>query len=316
MNDKQRRPSLLATLGEAACYFILFFAWQVLVSSGYLAIQMAAVLESGGDIWTAYDLLYEKAFELAAVSNGLTLLSVVLIVKVRRRSLRQELWLRPVSGKLLGWCAAFAFCLYWGVSLVLALLPDSVIAGYDEAAVGLSDTGFIAIIGTALISPVVEEVVFRGLIFTRLQRSLRPVTAAAVSALLFAFCHGQAVWICYAYVLGMIFALLTLNTRSLIPALVMHVVFNTTNEVLVLVGNWEPGVVGAILICLVGVGGSVFCARRVWVLSMEQGVAEQEPVSAEPVRICVEEAAPLSRPAPAAWDADSGIHNRFPPERM
>ena len=317
MNDHQQRPSLLSSLGKAACYFILFFGWQVIVMSVYLAVQMAVAMETGGDIWTAYDLLFEKSFELGAISNLLTLFSVVVIMKVRRKSLRQELWLRPVSGKLLGWCAAFSFCLYWLVTLVLAVLPESVMAGYDEAAMGLADTGFVVVVSTALISPVVEEVIFRGLIYTRLERSMRPATAAAVSALVFAFCHGQAVWVCYAYALGLLFALVTRHSRSILPALLMHVVFNTTNEVLVLLGDWEPGIVGGILICLVGVGGSAFCARRVWALAMEQEKKVEEAVPAEPVREYQAEvpAAP-ARPAPAAWDTDSGIHHRFPPERM
>lgn len=316
------RPSLLKSIGKALCYFLLFFGMQTLVSSVWLSVKMVEAMETGEDIWALYDLLYEKSMDLSTVANAITLLFLLVFFKLRKKSVREELMLRRTPGKLLAWSAALAFCLYWLVSLVLSLLPESVMAGYDEASAGLYDTGFLAVVGTALISPIVEEIVFRGLIYSRLERSMRPATAVAVSAMIFAFCHGQMVWVCYACVLGVIFGHVTSLSRSLLPALLMHIVFNTTNEILVLLGDWQPGVVGAILILLVGVGGTLFCGRKVLTLAAleyrkawEAAQAAEKPAPDEPVAEAQEPARP-TKPARAAWDADSGAHHRFPPERM
>lgn len=319
-NSQGERPRLGSVIGKAVCYLLLFLGWQVIVTMWYTSSIMYDALAQGGDIYTIYDMVYAKTLEISAVSGLFTLASVVLFMKIRRKNLRRELWLRPVPRRLLGWCALLAFCFYWLVSLVLSILPESMMAGYIEASAGVSETGFLAIVSTALISPVVEEVIFRGLIYTRLQRAMRPMTAVIVSTLLFALCHGQAIWICYAYILGLVFAHLTRMTGSIVPAILMHVVFNSTNEVLLLLGDWEPGVVVWIIIAVVGIAGSWYCARRVWALATEYEQADEQtdgevvssPVPEVPAQLQLE--VQVKKPARAAWDEDSGPDHKFPPQ--
>lgn len=319
-NSQGDKPRVGSAIGKAVCYLLLFFGWQFIVTMGYTSSIMYDAMAQGWDMYTIYDMVYAKVMEISAISGLLTLASVVLFMKIRRRSLRQELWLRPVPAPLLGWCAGLAFCMYWLVSLVLSLLPESMMAGYLEASSGVSETGFLAIVSTAIIAPVVEEVIFRGLIYTRLQRAMRPVTAVLVSAFVFAFCHGQAIWFCYAYILGLVFAHLTRMTNSIVPAVLMHVVFNSTNELLLILGDWEPGIVVWILIAVVGVAGSAFCARRVWGLASEFERAnirteeESVPEFLPELPVQPQPEVQVKKPVRAAWDDDSGPDHKFPPQ--
>lgn len=180
---------------------------------------------------------------------------------------------------MLGWGAGLAFCLYWLVSLCSTPCRRAGWAGYTEASASVGDVGFLAFLSTAIVAPVVEEVIFRGLIYTRLQRAMDERWAMVVSAAAFGVCHGELVWFCYAFVLGLIFAQLTRYTGSILPAMVMHVVFNATNQLLLLVADAEIGIALFLVILLLATGGTAFCAIQVRaaVLQMPRPAAQPEP---------------------------------------
>jgi len=178
----------------------------------------------------------------------------------------------------------------------------------------------MAFFATALVAPVVEEVIFRGLIYTRLQSAVPGWAAVALSAAIFGLCHGEMVWFCYAYVLGVIFALLARETGSILPGMLMHVAFNTTNEVLVVLEGWEPGALVGFVIFLLATAGTGLTALQLWrVLTAmpapaagpERGAVPDAPPEAPPRQ---DRAAQADRQA--QWDADSGMDHRFPVNRL
>lgn len=321
-----RWRQVLIALGKAGCYLALFLGWQVLVSGIYSAVIAFELSDAMGIVTEEayYDAVTARTMEISLVSGLLTLGSVCLLFRLRRRKLRQELWLRPVSARVLAWSAAMAFCLYWLVTLVMGLLPASWLDDYADASAGLTEAGLLPFLATAIVAPVVEEVIFRGLIYTRLQRALSSGAAMIVSAAIFGACHGDFIWFCYAFFLGLVFALLVRSTRSILPALLMHVVFNATNEVLTFFPDWEPGLWFYALIFLLATAGAFLCAVRL-----------RDALAAAPVPSVVAERrtgedttpsiAPLDpsgtavqppHPSCAGWDPDSGAEHRFPAEKL
>ena len=83
----------------------------------------------------------------------------------------------------------------------------------------------LALLLVVLVTPVLEEVVFRGLVFCGLRRSLTFPWAAGLSALLFASCHptGAAP---AAFFLGVLTAFLAERTRTLFASTLAHVTYN------------------------------------------------------------------------------------------
>jgi len=79
-----------------------------------------------------------------------------------------------------------------------------------------------------VLAPLAEEILFRGFIFGALLDRLRPLAAAALSALLFAGAH--LAWEPQAFLslfcLGLVSAYTYLLTRSLLPSIVLHVGYN------------------------------------------------------------------------------------------
>jgi membrane protease YdiL (CAAX protease family) len=86
---------------------------------------------------------------------------------------------------------------------------------------------------TVLGAPIVEEWLFRGVLFRALEGAWSPRwgragTAAAVgaSALIFAAAHAEWLQLPGLFVLGVVLAVVVLRTRRLVPAVATHVGFN------------------------------------------------------------------------------------------
>ncbi|MAG16565.1 MAG: hypothetical protein CMJ21_00690 [Phycisphaerae bacterium] len=110
------------------------------------------------------------------------------------------------------------------------------------------DPGTIAIMLTSalVLAPLLEEVIFRGLVQTALLDSLgrRRWLVIVFSALFFAAVHGAAVdplAIPGLFVLGMVLGWLYERTDSLWPGVIVHVLFNTANVGLLFVVQNQPG---------------------------------------------------------------------------
>ena len=333
LNQRPRWQQILIAAAKAGAYLALFLGSQLVVSMVYSTlISMRMMLEdpNGFDFQRYADAVLARSMEISLVSNLLTLLILLIVFKVRRKKLRNELWLEPASGLVFGWAAGLAFCLYWTVTLVMTYLPESWMNDYAEASSVLDQTGLLTVLSTAIIGPIAEEVIFRGLIFTRLRRVLPGQWAIVISAAVFGMCHGNFVWFLYAFSLGLLFAWVTERTGSVLPGTVMHIVFNSTNELAVLLGD-ETSIVFFVFILAFGTAGTVFCALQLRnavpprktraegffetggrTVTVQGSAPESHPAAPE-LTVQLEKPA---RPGQACWDEDSGPNHRFPPNKL
>ncbi|MEE1516697.1 MAG: type II CAAX endopeptidase family protein [Lachnospiraceae bacterium] len=83
----------------------------------------------------------------------------------------------------------------------------------------------------ALLPAVVEEFIFRGLIFNGYKRR-NPLMAIILSALLFGFIHMNINQFTYAFAIGVIFGLMAYATGSLLPSIMSHFIINGTSVVI------------------------------------------------------------------------------------
>jgi len=84
----------------------------------------------------------------------------------------------------------------------------------------------------AILTPIIEELVFRGVILEGLQIRYSPVIAALVSSLLFALVHGLPQAMVNAFFLALFFSWVMLKTRSLLLCIVAHALYNGLDLVL------------------------------------------------------------------------------------
>lgn len=234
--NSSRAVQILTALGKAVAYLALFLGSQTLVALCFsISAALTVILETGTmDLLQMVELLTSYALPMTLISNLITLAFLLLFFLIRRKHPLQEFQLRPVSALAAAGAVSAAPLLYAVVTLVLALLPAAWMADYAQASVALSNTGLLPFLSVALVAPVTEEVVFRGLIQSRLARALPGWPAVALSALLFALCHGQPVWMGYAFVLGLVLGLMAWRTGSILPSVLTHIVFNAIGQILTL----------------------------------------------------------------------------------
>ncbi len=128
---------------------------------------------------------------------------------------------------------ALAFCMIPLVSLVNMISSMFVTNNVDStlAVVVEANPMWLNLILIALIPAVVEEFIFRGLIFNGYKKR-NPLMAILLSAFLFGLIHMNVNQFSYAFIIGIIFALLTYATGSIIPSTIAHFVINGNSVVM------------------------------------------------------------------------------------
>jgi hypothetical protein len=89
------------------------------------------------------------------------------------------------------------------------------------------DSPWWLLLAGTVVAPVVEEVFFRGFVFAGLIQRYTWRKAALLSSGLFALIHLQPTALIPTFILGYIFAYLYHRSRSIWPAILMHVSTNT-----------------------------------------------------------------------------------------
>jgi hypothetical protein len=86
---------------------------------------------------------------------------------------------------------------------------------------------FILFIFIAVIGPIVEEVLFRGLLYTTLKKAVGVYQAIFISAIIFSLLHMSFMGFLPIFGLGVLFAYLYEKSGSLIPSITIHILHNS-----------------------------------------------------------------------------------------
>lgn len=116
---------------------------------------------------------------------------------------------------------------------LLQLLPLS--AWEQDTFEHMADGGLAAVISGCVLAPVVEELLFRGVVLRSFLRLYPRGAAIAGSALLFGFAHLNIYQFVGATALGLLAGWLYERTRSLLPCITLHAAWNIGVE---LFGWW------------------------------------------------------------------------------
>lgn len=87
-------------------------------------------------------------------------------------------------------------------------------------------TIYMELLGSALVTPILEELLHRGVVFGRLRYMMGKWAAVILSALIFAMLHFNIVQFIYAFLFGLVLALVMDKTRKLYLPILMHIAAN------------------------------------------------------------------------------------------
>ena len=109
------------------------------------------------------------------------------------------------------------------LSGLIQLFPDV----YEEMAeIQYSGPVWIQFLSMGLAAPIMEEILFRGLIFRRLRTYCKFPVALIVSSFIFGLCHGNILQFFYAFLLGLLMGLLYERFRTLWAPIAFHAAAN------------------------------------------------------------------------------------------
>lgn len=174
---------------------------------------------------------------LLTIQEGLTVIGIGLVALLGRRLKPKALGLLRLGGWwMLAWLglgvAIIPFRIVMGVLAFLATggsLQDFLASSEsDFVVIGYPLLGGIPVIFlVGVIAPIVEELVFRGVLYTWLRKHGGMIAAALISSVLFGLVHANVAQGVAAFIMGVALALAYEHTRSLWVPIVMHVANNT-----------------------------------------------------------------------------------------
>jgi sodium transport system permease protein len=154
------------------------------------------------------------------------------------------------------------------------------------------DAGKLLAYGLAFaLSPAIcEEVAFRGFVLRGLHAHYRPRNAILLSAFFYALFHMNVFLFLPTFILGLVLGLLTVRSRSLLPAILFHLLHNSVLIAMIPLRRmsadspgWivQPLWLGLIATCVVAVAGLLWWLYRKPYADLARKEAEEERSQAQ-----------------------------------
>ena len=150
----------------------------------------------------------------------------------QRKAYRKKLYARRILTKLLivmlGAGASVAFNFLFSLIKFTQVSADFQAVSERQMSVNL----IMGLILYGLISPLAEEMIFRGVVFNRLKRYMPVMLSAIISSALFGIYHGNVVQAVYAFAAGCLFAWIYHKRGNFGETIMLHGVMNITGFLL------------------------------------------------------------------------------------
>lgn len=236
------------SFGKAFAYLLLFVGMQSLTAIGmqiYILISNIIKypellrLSSSQIIDLIVQMNAEKQTTQMMVAlmlaNLLSLLVVWLIFCLRKKKFHREVVLRKTGSIDLGLAALIGVTVPFVTGVINNLLPysQSQWEELEQYSQGLpNEVTLMPMLAVGVIAPITEEFFFRGLVHTRLRRSMSVPAAVILSSVFFGLGHGGTIWFLASFLAGLLLSWSLERTGSLLVPIVIHMGNNLVAQVL------------------------------------------------------------------------------------
>lgn len=107
---------------------------------------------------------------------------------------------------------------------------------------------YIALFGSVIIGPILEELVFRYLIYNNLNKFNNKNTSIILSSLIFALVHNGFINIVYAFIIGTILTIIYSKNKNIKEVIILHMVANLMS---LLIKEYNPIILISSFLCLI-----------------------------------------------------------------
>lgn len=173
---------------------------------------------------------------IVGLSLTLSSLFVILIVLLTRLiSIKKEFNTKLIRWRLAPKMLLAIFAGFFSLNVIAESL------GFKDVSSWIIDVVIeykIGIFAVAFLGPIAEELVFRSaLIGKMLKRGVNPLYAILISSFIFAVIHFNPIQFIYAFGSGIMFGVLYVKSKSVIPSCICHVLNNTIPFILLMISD-------------------------------------------------------------------------------
>lgn len=237
----------LKNFGWALLYTILFVVIQMGIT--FLAEIAYIIWEITADripVQTVSDLvapvIMSHAVFLTIVGDLIIVAVAAIVIKSKRKRFRRSLHIStaPPLSFVLPVITAFLYSVAANILIGIVKLPDFLQSGAGNLSTSMESSNTVLnLIAVLIVAPIAEEIIFRGVIMTKLRFSFSSAMTIFLSALLFSLAHlmtGSILIVLFTFFGGLICALVLEKTGSLTIAIIAHIFLN--------VGGFASGLAG------------------------------------------------------------------------
>ncbi len=286
-------------VGKAAAYFGAYLGGQLVVSftvSLVLSVIVSvSMIQPGGSI--DMDAYMEKANAVLGtampyilVLSGLfTILIFFIVAKIRKKKFTQSAGLTKFKPLAVAPIIIGGISFNFAISFLMNLIPfpEKWVESYETSINQvLGGGGIIMWLAAVIMAPLVEELTFRGFMYTRLKQGMPKWIAVIVSSLAFGIMHGNLIQGIYTFVFGLSLVYVLERTKSTWACILFHMSFNLVGAVM---SSWP--VIGEKLDSIwIYIGFTVLTvAMMVWFTIVTKGTKDEETIEkTEEVQTIVE----------------------------
>ena len=258
--------------GKAILYFAVYIIVQLVISFTYgivwTIIKIMELTASGQEpdnmllTQQLTEQLLNDTMMLTFLTGAITLLIYWISFAIRKKKFLKEVEIKAISVKEIWAIVVAGLSLNVIISVVLSVIPwpQEWLEAYVTSA-GTIDNSVLAWVTTVIMAPILEEILFRGLIYTRLKKGMPALVAALVASLVFGIMHGTIIWALYAFVIGMVMTWIFERYQSLTANILFHMAFNTMGMIISMIPEETEFMIW--ILFAVGVVAMIFACRHI-----------------------------------------------------
>lgn len=245
---------MLKNICKSICWIALYFIASIIGMAIVSTIYILFV--PGYTMLTEMEMMYKTAVPGLIVA-AIICITIFIVYKVVRKHEFDITTIKPDRVIFSMGVGMFANCVItFLVAIVIQFMPEQVVTSLQESTDVVSNTEsqsiLILLLGTGILVPIMEEIVFRHGLFSTLSRSNK-IVAYIVSALVFGIAHGNLIQGIYATILGLIFAFFLDRGENIWYAMIMHASINSTSVLL----EFAPDYAALVLLGFGAIGLSI-----------------------------------------------------------
>ena len=201
----------------------------------FLVILTYILMQLSTGIVTAVLLMFTSLDQYDAIiyPNILSFsVGLIIIYLILKEDLHNERLENPLAiSQIIGWALLGMVIAYFsqGIAGAIEMYVLDIQPGSEntEVIVGLLEKNIIFLLLPAILGPIIEELVFRKVIFGALRKRMNLHLATVIGALIFALAHFDFAHTLIYFVMGLVFTFLYVKTKRIIVPILAHMGINS-----------------------------------------------------------------------------------------